>query len=155
MCPDKNTSCKGFITALILIGAFLLATLGALGQSPEDQLATHFRAGQEALRQGEFARATEEFRKVLALDPTLLEAEVNLGNILLNGRAVPKDAARAVVLYKKAELQNNSAALNNLGTCYEQGTGVEKDVNRAIIYFKRAAAAGSADGVANLKRLGK
>ncbi len=38
-----------------------------------------FRAGQQALRQGEFARAAEEFKKVLALDPTLLEAEVNLG----------------------------------------------------------------------------
>jgi len=83
------------------------------------------------------------------------DAEVNLGNILLTGRAGGKDAERAVVLYKKAELQNHPAALNNLGTCYEQGIGVDKDANRAIIYFKRAAAAGSADGAANLKRLGK
>ena len=46
---------------------------------PEAQIAAHFRAGQEALRQGEFLRATEEFKKVLALDSTLVEAEVNLG----------------------------------------------------------------------------
>lgn len=46
---------------------------------PEAQIASHFRAGQEALRQGEFLRATEEFKKVLALDSTLVEAEVNLG----------------------------------------------------------------------------
>lgn len=45
----------------------------------ETQIATHFRAGQEALRQGKPDRAVEEFKKVLALDPTLLEAEVNLG----------------------------------------------------------------------------
>jgi len=38
-----------------------------------------FRAGQAALKQGEFVRAAEEFKKVLALDPTLVEAEVNLG----------------------------------------------------------------------------
>jgi tetratricopeptide (TPR) repeat protein len=31
------------------------------------------------LRQGQFAHAAEEFKKVLALDPTLVEAEVNLG----------------------------------------------------------------------------
>ncbi len=31
------------------------------------------------MRHGDFARATEEFRKVLALAPNLLEAEVNLG----------------------------------------------------------------------------
>lgn len=39
----------------------------------------HFRAGQEALRQGEFLRATEEFKRVLALDPALVEGQVNLG----------------------------------------------------------------------------
>ena len=40
---------------------------------------THFRAGQEALRQGELTQAKEEFSKVLALDPDLVEARVNLG----------------------------------------------------------------------------
>jgi len=51
----------------------------ALCQSSEEQVAQHFRSGQDAMRQGGFARAAEEFRKVLALDPTLVEAEVNLG----------------------------------------------------------------------------
>ena len=62
---------------------FILLTLGALtpatAEVQEAELATHFRAGQEALQQGEFQRAAEEFKKVLALDPTLVEAEVNLG----------------------------------------------------------------------------
>ena len=48
-------------------------------QVSENQVAQHFRAGQEAMRQGEFVRAIEEFKKVIALDPTLVEAEVNLG----------------------------------------------------------------------------
>src|SRR5438067_10721013 len=64
---------------LILLCVFWLAPQLALCQSSEDQVATHFRAGQEALKQGEFTRATEEFRSVLTLDPTLVEAEVNLG----------------------------------------------------------------------------
>jgi len=50
----------------------------AAGQTSE-QVAISFRAGQAALRQGDFHRAAEEFKKVLSLDPGLLEAEVNLG----------------------------------------------------------------------------
>ena len=49
------------------------------GQTSEDQLERSFRAGQEAMKQGQYARAAEDFKKVLALDPNLLEAEVNLG----------------------------------------------------------------------------
>jgi len=113
---------------VIIVGLFLLVSLRGSGRQKSGQIVQPFKINKTT---------------------------ISHGNILLNGRVVPKDAARAVVLYKKAELQNNSAALNNLGTCYEQGNGVDKDVNRAIIYFKRAAAAGSADGVANLKRLGK
>src|SRR6266478_3181549 len=68
---------------LILTCGFILLTLGVLtpaaAEVQEAELATHFRAGQEALQQGEFLRATEEFKRVLALDPTLVEAEVNLG----------------------------------------------------------------------------
>ncbi len=64
---------------LIFLCALSLTPQLAHSQSSEDQVAQHFRAGQEAMQQGEFARATEEFRSVLALDPTLVEAEVNLG----------------------------------------------------------------------------
>jgi tetratricopeptide (TPR) repeat protein len=66
-------------STLIILALCPLAPRVASCQSSEEQVAEHFRVGQEALRQGEFARATEEFRKVLALDPSLLEAEVNLG----------------------------------------------------------------------------
>ncbi len=50
-----------------------------MGQSSEQEVEISFRAGQAALRQGDFARATEEFKKVLTLEPNLLEAQVNLG----------------------------------------------------------------------------
>jgi tetratricopeptide (TPR) repeat protein len=48
-------------------------------QTSEAHIEQLFRAGQEAMKQGQFARAAEDFKKVLAVDPTLLEAEVNLG----------------------------------------------------------------------------
>jgi tetratricopeptide (TPR) repeat protein len=48
-------------------------------QTPEEQVELAFRAGQEAMKRGDFVHAAEEFKKVLALDPTLVEAEANLG----------------------------------------------------------------------------
>ena len=64
--------------ALSVLSVFLLPG-SATSQSSEQDIETPFRAGQAALRQGDFARAVEDFKKVLALQPGLLEAEVNLG----------------------------------------------------------------------------
>src|SRR6202012_4942939 len=65
--------------ALFLLGLLLLKPVLATGQSSEQDIEISFRAGQAALRQGDFLRATEQFKKVLALDPSLVEAKVNLG----------------------------------------------------------------------------
>ena len=74
------SSLKNFTTvALSLLALSLLMPGSASGQSPEQDIVTPFRAGQAALRQGDFLRATEQFKKVLALDPSLVEAQVNLG----------------------------------------------------------------------------
>src|SRR5438067_7234583 len=70
----RNKAC-----VLVLLLCLLFACVTAIAQSSEDQITEHFRAGQQAMTQGEFVRATEEFKKVLLLDPTLVEAEVNLG----------------------------------------------------------------------------
>lgn len=66
-----------FICGFIFVGATALSLAHA--QSTEDQVVRHFRAGQQAMLQGEFADAAQEFQKVLVLDPTVVEAEVNLG----------------------------------------------------------------------------
>jgi tetratricopeptide (TPR) repeat protein len=65
--------------ALALLTLSLLIPEWANGQPSEQDIKTSFRAGQAALKHGDFLRATEEFKKVLALDPSLVEAEANLG----------------------------------------------------------------------------
>jgi tetratricopeptide (TPR) repeat protein len=65
--------------ALALLALSLLMPSGATSQSSEPDIETPFRAGQAALRQGDFSRAVEDFKKVLSLDPDLVEAKVNLG----------------------------------------------------------------------------
>ena len=64
---------------VFLLAFWLIPPRGVNCQTPEEQLAAHFRAGQQALRHGELRQAEEEFKKVLALDPKLAEAQVNLG----------------------------------------------------------------------------
>lgn len=65
----------------------LLITLGCVSAPPagaqanEEQEASYFRAGQAALKQGDLTEAAKEFKKVLDLDPNVVEARVNLGLI--------------------------------------------------------------------------
>ena len=75
-CPKNG---RARTIALVFVVVCFIAPGFATCQTPEEQLELSFRAGQAALKQGEFVRAAEEFKKVLALDPTLIEAEVNLG----------------------------------------------------------------------------
>jgi tetratricopeptide (TPR) repeat protein len=88
------------IPSLFCLLALSLLMLGfAAGQSSEQDIESSFRAGQAALKQGDFVRATEEFKRVLALDPSLVEAEVNLGlayQSLLDYDAATRHLAKAL-----------------------------------------------------------
>jgi tetratricopeptide (TPR) repeat protein len=65
--------------ALVILTLGIPSPTPATAQPSEQGIEIPFRAGQAALRRGDFLRAQEEFKKVLARDPGLLEAEVNLG----------------------------------------------------------------------------
>src|SRR6202140_5299673 len=67
------------LTAFFLLTLAVIVPEFAIGQSSEQEVELSFHDGQAALRQGDFVRATEEFKKVLTLEPSLLEAQVNLG----------------------------------------------------------------------------
>ena len=76
--PNRRESIRVKAFSLLLF-LWAIAPKFAVCQTPQEQIEQSFRAGQQALQRGEFARATAEFKRVLALDPNLLEAEVNLG----------------------------------------------------------------------------
>jgi len=77
--PSGARSLSFLSLGILFLTLYAGAPQSASSQSSEDQIAQSFRAGQQALKQGDFARAAEDFKKVLALDPNLVEAEVNLG----------------------------------------------------------------------------
>src|ERR1700730_9516095 len=64
---------------LFLLLVWSMSPTLATCQTTEEQVELSFRAGQQAMKQGQFVHAAEEFKKVLTLDPSLIEAEVNLG----------------------------------------------------------------------------
>ena|SRR2546423_12240693 len=78
---NLSFSSKSCRKAIIFFLAALCSMAPRLAtcQTSDEQIELSFRAGQRALKQSQFALAAEEFKKVLALDPTLVEAEVNLG----------------------------------------------------------------------------
>lgn len=65
----------------VLSPAILLLALStaAKSQTTEDPVQQHFRAGKQALESGDLKAAVEEFKKVVALAPSLYQARVNLG----------------------------------------------------------------------------
>src|SRR3984893_13856046 len=73
----RNAGAKATIFLFLALSS--LVPSFATCQTSEEQVEAFFRAGKGALKQGQFARAAEDFKKVLALDPSLVEAEVNLG----------------------------------------------------------------------------
>jgi tetratricopeptide (TPR) repeat protein len=76
--PDWRKNAWARVIAFIFV-ALPTVPRFATCQTPEEQLELSFRAGQEALKRGDFLHAAEEFKKALALDPNLVEAEANLG----------------------------------------------------------------------------
>lgn len=64
----------GVFFVLVLVAGLFAKT--AVAQSGLEQ---HFRAGQAAMQSGDATVAVKEFQAALVLDPTLVEARVNLG----------------------------------------------------------------------------
>jgi tetratricopeptide (TPR) repeat protein len=75
-----NRECQLFplVSALSFLVLWLFLQVASC-QSSEEQIAQRFRAGQQAIRESNFDRAVAEFKQVLVIDPSLVEAEVNLG----------------------------------------------------------------------------
>jgi predicted Zn-dependent protease len=69
------------VLARIFSSAFVLLAMAAQAkpQAVEDQVQQHFQAGKQALEAGNAKAAVEEFKKVVALAPSLYQARVNLG----------------------------------------------------------------------------
>lgn len=79
-------------------------------------------------------------------------AQCLLGDLLSDGKEVPRNATEAVRWYKKAAGQGNARAQLSLGNCYFYGLGVAKDGTEAVRWYRKAAdqgEPGACDGLSN------
>ena len=77
-------------------------------------------------------------------------AQFKLGYMYRYGEGVSKDAAQAVVWYRKAAEQGLTFAQSTLGDAYANGEGVPKDAAQAAVWYRKAAERGYANAQSNL-----
>ena len=96
----------------------------------------------------------EAARAILAAAETgLPDAQVMLGQILLEGRGIQRDPELAVRWFRIARAQDNAMAHNMLGRCLEHGWGCQPDPIAAANEYRKAAERGLDWGMYNLANL--
>lgn len=97
----------------------------------------------------------EEVASVLAIaaEGGAVDAQLALGQALLDGRGVPADDGAAVRWFVRAAEAGHPMGMNMLGRCYEHGWGVSTNKPRAAEWFRAAAARDLDWGLYNLATL--
>jgi uncharacterized protein len=85
-----------------------------------------------------------------AVDAGYVNAAVYLGQMYLDGQAVPQDFARAKELFELAAAQGDSAAFTALAWIYRAGVGVPQDYARALSFYREGAALGNDWAMTNI-----
>ena len=84
-----------------------------------------------------------------AAEAGLAEAQAVLGQMLLDGAEVPRDARAGFGWFMRAAAQEHLVSLNMVGRCYELGWGVTPDPVRAAECFRVAAERGLTEAMYN------
>jgi TPR repeat protein len=80
----------------------------------------------------------------------LVEAQIRLGQMLLDGTGVEQDQAKALAWFTEAARAGSAEARNMVGRCLENGWGAPSDPALAAPWYLAAAEAGDAWGQYNL-----
>jgi uncharacterized protein len=105
----------------------------------------------QALLAGDPARALPWLRSAAAHG--LVEAQLRLGRMLLEGRGAARDEAGALGWFVRATRLGSAEAMNMVGRCHEMGWGVGADTRLAAHWYGQAADAGHDWGQYNLANL--
>src|SRR5690606_13840886 len=91
---------------------------------------------------------------VAAARTGLLDAQVMLGQILLQGDGIQRDPELAVIWFRITAARGHPMAHNMLGRCFEHGWGLPADATRAAAHYRIAAEIGRASCRARGSSLG-
>lgn len=119
------------------------------GQLPENLEAIERMTSAEwrALLKGDALQARQWVQAAARLGHG--EAQVVLGQWLLDGQGGPRDAAQALQWFLKAAGQQHAMGLNMAGRCYENAWGTDTDLARAVQMYEKSATLGLDAGMYN------
>ena len=80
-------------------------------------------------------------------------AQTALGLLYERGLGVPRDAALALVWYRRAAQQGDALAEFHIGSLFERGSGVGRDYTEAAAWYRRASEKGNESAQAALAYL--
>ena len=113
-------------------------TSRGIKQTVAEQL---YSTAAENLRTGQTQAALAMFRQAADLGDS--RAMQDLGEIFMEGNAVPKDDQEAAKWFRKGADKGNTSAMLYLGGLYRLGNGVEQSDKDAAEWFRKAADAGN------------
>jgi TPR repeat protein len=105
-------------------------------------------AGQQALKNGDYATAHKEFLPLARQGSAV--ARFAIGFLYDEGHGVAQDYAEAAKWYRLAAAQRQRVAQSNLGDLYATGRGVAQDYAEAAKWYGLAADQGEASAQSNL-----
>lgn len=85
----------------------------------------------------------------VAAEGGIAQAQLLLGQMLLDGTELPADPRAAFGWFNRAAASHDMFALNMVGRCYELGWGVAIDLDRATECYRVAAGQGLAEAMYN------
>lgn len=101
------------------------------------------------------AMDTAQLKRILGGDPAeaapwiraaaahgVVEAQIRLGRMLLDGTGVPKDEKAAYRWLLRAARSGDADAMNMVGRCHENGWGASASDEAAASWYRRSAEAG-------------
>ena len=113
--------------------------------------AADLEKGLAAVQSGQWDKAFRQFQGSAAEGNP--DAQVNLGNLYLQGLGVERSDPKAYAWYAKAARQGHPQALGKLAIMHYQGLGVAEDHAVAADWFRKAAEKGNADAAMILAEL--
>lgn len=119
----------------------LMLVVGCLGLGQDFACAKdhpELSEGDEAYSAENYPKAAALYRKYAELG--VIEDQVNLAIMCMDGQGVPQDFQQAAHWFSKAAEQGNAEAQQNLGQLYLEGKGVVKDPVEADKWFHIAKA---------------
>ena len=137
---DPDRKAPG-VSLIALDAARAMPACEAAVQNYPDSARFMYQLGRAHHKSDNFATAALWYKTAMQHGSGFGEAAYGL--MLMDGRGVPKDMAKAVSLFRDAAGKGNVIAQNALGYLYDKGIDLPQDRAFSLTWYRKAAAQGA------------